>query len=130
MTESNDRAPGAVAAQSLAMRPLYSRTRWEEALLASDLHQNARLVGLLLAHLAGDAGHIPRGKVQGTRHLAPLVRLKPRFVTVSKNCLEARGFIERPPADGWTANVCRPITLTLPAQRPERPKSSHTGGPR
>ncbi|MFD9445485.1 hypothetical protein ACFWBR_42430 [Streptomyces sp. NPDC060006] len=125
MTDSNSRAtPASSAVQSLAMRPLYSRTRWEGLLLASTLHVNAKLVGLVLSHLAGDAGHIPPGRIQGSRALAVLAGLKPHFVRVSKGALTAAGFTELPRVEDWTSNVCRPITLTLP---PVPPVPFHTG---
>ncbi|GHH68484.1 hypothetical protein FHS35_009130 [Streptomyces umbrinus] len=123
MPETNRVTP-VLAAQSLAMRPLFSRSTWERALLASTLPANAKAVGLALAHLAGDAGYIPPGRIHGTRPMATLVSLRPRLVSISKGVLQGQGFITRPPAEGWTGEVSRPITLTLP---PERQEPAHTG---
>lgn len=120
MTDSNNRATPRSAAESLAMRPLYSRDTWERTLLASKLPERTKLVGLALAHLASDTGYLPAGRVQGCRRMAPLVSLAPRFVRISKNVLEAEGFIRRPHVEGWNEELCRPITLT-------RPAPSHTG---
>ncbi|MGW3417030.1 hypothetical protein [Streptomyces phaeochromogenes] len=125
MPEPITRVTPVLAAQSLAMRPLFSRSTWERALLASTLPSNAKLVGLALSHLAGDVGYIPPGRVHGTRRMARLVSLPPRLVSVSKGVLQGAGFFDRPPAEGWTGDDCRPITLTLP---PERQEPAHTGG--
>lgn len=123
MPETNRVTPVLVA-QSLAMRPLFSRSTWERALLASTLPPNTKLVGLALAHLAGDAGYIPPSRIHGTRRMASLASLPPKVVSGSKKRLEGEGFFERPSDEDWTADDCRPITLTLPPERQEPP---HTG---
>lgn len=125
MPESITRVTPVLAAQRTPVRPPFSRSTWERALLASTLPANEKLVGLTLAHLAGDVGYIPPSRIQGVRYLAKRVSLSQRLVRISKGVLEAEGFFERPPVEGWEAQVCRPILLTLPGC--DRQEPAHTG---
>ncbi|WP_405930346.1 hypothetical protein [Streptomyces sp. NBC_00827] len=102
--------------------PPYDRRMWEQAVLSGDLHSNARLVALVLAHHAGASGHLPAGHVQDARRLTRDCGLDGKFTRVSLNFLEERGYIARPSIHDWQEPRPRPVTLTLPAtDRPPSP---------
>ncbi|MFF5004659.1 hypothetical protein ACFY3G_17730 [Streptomyces phaeochromogenes] len=103
----------------------YSRHAWERAVLDSDLHPHAKLLGLVLAHHAGDSGYLPPGHVQDARRLAPEVGLTGRFTRMSLNVLQVEGYVTRPPIEEWREELPRPVTLTLPSHNRRRPP--HTG---
>ncbi|MFD5468861.1 hypothetical protein [Streptomyces sp. NPDC127105] len=94
----------------------YDRHRWEQALLAADLpHSNARLLGLVLAHLAGPGGYMPAGGMQHAGRLAATARMTARQTRISLHYLQVARLIYRPDISDWPAtDVVRPITLTMP----------------
>ncbi|WP_055527756.1 hypothetical protein [Streptomyces graminilatus] len=106
----------------------YDRARWEGAVLAGNLPYMARLVALVLAHLAGPLGELPAGGTHNAERLADLCRLPRKQTRISLNVLENTGHFRRPSIHTWeNRDVLRPITLTLPsaAVRQEPP---HPGG--
>ncbi|WP_225080476.1 hypothetical protein [Streptomyces sp. CoT10] len=94
----------------------YDRHRWERALLAADLrHSNERLLGMVLAHLAGPGGYMPAGGMQHAGRLAGVARLTARQTRISLHHLQIARLIYRPDIADWPAtDVVRPITLTMP----------------
>jgi len=112
----------------------YDRARWESAVLAGELPHQARLVALLLAHLAGPRGELPAGGAHNAERLAGLCRLPHKQAGISLNVLEKTGYFTRPSIHTWeTPDVRRPITLTLPAADAldgVRTEPPHTGEPR
>jgi hypothetical protein len=91
--------------------------------MSGDLHSNARLIALVLAHHAGDTGHFPAGQVPDARNLTRDAALTGKFTRISLNSLEAEGYISRPSIHDWTEPRPRPIALTLPtSQRPPSPR--------
>ncbi|WP_171111266.1 MULTISPECIES: hypothetical protein [unclassified Streptomyces] len=111
--------------------PRYDRRVWEQAVMAGDLHANARLVALILAHHAGDSGYLAAGNVQDARNLTVEAGLRGRYVRLSLTQLEHDGYISRPSIHGWDEPRPRPVTLTLPAAatRKEPPSTARAGGP-
>ncbi|GEC02980.1 hypothetical protein SSP24_06350 [Streptomyces spinoverrucosus] len=105
----------------------YDRRVWEQAVMAGDLHANARLVALILAHHAGDSGYLPAGNVQDARNLTVEAGLRGRYVRLSLTQLEHDGYIARPSIHGWDEPRPRPVTLTLPPAGVRREPPS-TGG--
>ncbi|MFJ4515235.1 hypothetical protein [Streptomyces sp. NPDC088816] len=124
---ANARPKPAPALASSATRPedagVYDRHRWEQALLAADLpHSNARLLGLVLAHLAGPGGYMPAGGMQHAGRLAATARMTARQTRISLHYLQANRLIYRPDIADWTAtDVVRPITLTMPPAAATQP---------
>ncbi|MDX3748703.1 hypothetical protein [Streptomyces sp. AK08-02] len=113
--------------------PPYNRSVWERAVLTGGLQVHARLLALVLAHHAGDSGHIPAGHVQDARNLAPEAGMSGKVVRISLNFLMAEGYISRPSILDWTGNLPRPVTLTMPpgdALVGVRMEPPHTGEPR
>lgn len=101
----------------------YTRPVWEQAVLSGDLHSNARLVALILAHHAGESGYLPAGQVQDARNLARDCALFGKFVRISLTFLEEQGYISRPSIHDWKEPRPRPVTLTLPpSYRPPSPE--------
>ncbi|MFI5995889.1 hypothetical protein ACIBAC_29065 [Streptomyces sp. NPDC051362] len=110
---------------TLAQRPrtLYDRHRWEEALLAAELHHhNTLLLGWSLAHLAGAQGYLPAGSTHIDR-LAKRAHLTSKAVRLSLSILMRAGLVTRPDISTWEPReLTRPITLTMPTGLP------HPGG--
>ncbi|MFM9563278.1 MULTISPECIES: hypothetical protein [Streptomyces] len=107
----------------------YDRARWEAAVLGSELPHQARLVALLLAHLAGPRGELPAGGAHNTDRLAGLGRLSRKQAGISFSVLEKRGYFTRPSIHTWeTPDVRRPVTLTLPTDAVRR-EPPHPGSP-
>lgn len=107
----------------------YSRSAWERAVMTGTLQPEARLLAFVLAHHAGDSGHIPAGHVQDARHLAPQISMSGKVVRISLNFLMSEGYISRPPIQEWTEHQPRPITLTMPPRKGVRQEPPHPGGP-
>lgn len=108
----------------------YERHRWEEAVMSGDLYRDARLVALVLAHHAGEAGFLPEDGIQYLGRLTRLTGVTSRLVKLALRDLQRRGYMWRPPvAPGEQTQVARSITLTLPPL-PARTEPPHTGGPR
>lgn len=107
--------------------PPYSRSAWECAVMAGGLQVHARLLALVLAHHAGDSGHIPAGHVQDARNLAPETAMSGKVVRISLNFLMAEGYISRPSIHEWAEDRPRPITLTMPRQAGMRREPPHPG---
>ncbi|MEV0112332.1 hypothetical protein AB0H77_03610 [Streptomyces sp. NPDC050844] len=124
MPETITRAAPSMLPTVPRLTTTYSRRRWERAVLDSGLHPHAKLLGLALAHHAGDSGYLPPGHVQDARRLAPEVGLSGKFTRMSLNVLQNEGYIKRPPIEEWREQLPRPVTLTLPPERQEPP---HTG---
>lgn len=106
----------AVPKQPPAPAPAFDRHRWTEAVLSSGLQVNARIVALVLAHLADTAGHLPAGgRQQQAQPMAARTALTPNEVRISLKVLGLTGFIERPSLDTWEPQqTVRPITLRMP----------------
>ena len=110
----------------------YDRDRWQAAVLNGGLHSNARLVALVLAHLAGPSGILPAGGAHSVGRLARQAQLAEQLVRISLNVLEAEGYFSRPDIHTWRPqDLLRPITLTLPSpsraavrQEPPHPGSA------
>ncbi|NUS29787.1 MAG: hypothetical protein HOV92_36990 [Streptomyces sp.] len=118
--------PPAPAARP-ADAPLYDRVRWEQAVMASGMHNTARLVGLTLAHYAL-GGYLPADGIQHTRRLSARTGLAPERARQCLRDLERAGLIARPASADWEhREQPRPITLTLPRQAPGT-EPPHTGG--
>ncbi|MFF8034889.1 hypothetical protein [Streptomyces sp. NPDC016626] len=97
--------------------PAFDRFRWEEAVFTSELHFNARIVALVLAHCADAAGHLPPDGPQRAQRIAQRARITPRQARISLHLLEMAGLISRPDIHTWThQDVVRPVTLTMPRQ--------------
>lgn len=105
----------------------YSRSAWERAVLTGGLQVHARLLALVLAHHAGDSGHIPAGDVQDARNLAPETAMSGKVVRISLNFLMAEGYISRPSIHDWAGERSRPVTLTMPSHAGVRQEPPHTG---
>ncbi|HET8969419.1 MAG TPA: hypothetical protein VFN19_00050 [Candidatus Nanopelagicales bacterium] len=107
----------------LATAPAFDRFRWEQAVLSSHVHLNARMVALVLAHCAGTAGYLPPDGPQRVGRIAERARLTIRQVRVSLTQLEYAGLISRPDLEAWPLKkVVRPLTLTMPRPRPASPE--------
>lgn len=105
----------------------YDRRAWERAVMSGgDLHSNARLVALVLAHHAGESGHVPAGHVQDARNLTRDCGMDGKYVRVSLTFLEELGYIARPSIHVWREPQPRPVTLVLPGR--DRQEPPHTGG--
>lgn len=108
----------------LAAPDTYDRTRWERAVLTGHLPHMARLLALLLAHLAGPDGQLPAGGPHNAERLAGLSGLPRKQTRISLNVLEKTGHFSRPSIHTWEdRDVLRPVTLTMPtaAVRQEPP---------
>lgn len=110
----------------LAAPDVYDRARWEAAVLVGDLPYTARLLALLLAHLAGTRGELPAGGPHNADRLAHLARLPRKQTRISLGALERAGHFRRPSIHTWEErDVLRPITLTMPSaairQEPPHP---------
>lgn len=113
----------------LAPPSAYDRARWEAAVLAGDLPHTARLVALLLAHLAGTRGELPAGGMHNAERLADLCRLPRKQTRIPLNVLEKTGHFSRPSIHTWEErDVLRPITLTMPPRTGVRQEPPHPGG--
>jgi hypothetical protein len=94
----------------------YDRDRWEGDVFSSELHANARLVALALAHCAGVSGYLPADGPQNAHRLADRLNLSPKQVRISLHLLEMAGFISRPDIHTWQPKtIVRPVTLVRPA---------------
>lgn len=94
----------------------FHRDRWEDDVFSSELHANARLVAMALAHCAGVSGYLPIDGPQNAHRLAERTNLSPKQVRISMHLLEAAGFISRPDYDTWQPKeLVRPVTLVRPA---------------
>ncbi|MGW1035039.1 hypothetical protein ACWD4Z_22985 [Streptomyces antibioticus] len=118
---------------SVPVREPYDRETWTRLLLTSSLHPHARLVGLTLAHLAGDAGYLPPGGPQHGEQLARITGLFGKNLRMSLSQLTQGGWLSRPPIETWHALEVRPVTLTMPedvtpASAAERTEPAHPGG--
>jgi len=108
--------------------PAYDRARWGDAVLSGSLHPNARLLALVLAHLAGPSGSLPAGGSHGAQRLAPQAGISERLTRISLNVLENEGYLTRPDIHTWQPEeLLRPITLTLPSRAGAREEPPHTG---
>ncbi|WP_031104311.1 hypothetical protein [Streptomyces sp. NRRL S-146] len=104
----------------------YDRDRWEDAVFSSELHANARLVALALAHRAGVSGYLPIDGPQNAHRLAERTNLSPKQVRISMHLLEEAGFISRPDYDTWQPKeLVRPVTLVRPAPPVTRSEPAH-----
>jgi len=107
---------------SLPIRPLFDRAAWTEAVIASDLQRDQRHIALVLAHFADPFGELAPGGHQEAAKLSRAARMAPKRVRISLHDLELRGFIRRPSIHTWERqNLVRPVTLTVPAERPPLP---------
>ncbi|HKX69904.1 MAG TPA: hypothetical protein VJM75_01695 [Acidimicrobiales bacterium] len=102
----------------------FDRVRWEQALMSSDAHGQVRLVGFTLAHYAL-GGQLPADSVQHSARMGRLTRLSQDRVRASLRDLERLGLISRPAVEGWSRDMPRPITLTVPETA--RTEPPHTG---
>lgn len=125
MTESITRAIPSPAVLARAPRPPqprpvqepFDRDRWEGDVFSSELHANARLVAMTLAHCAGVSGYLPVDGPQNAHRLAERTNLSPKQVRISLHLLEMAGFISRPDIHTWQPKtLVRPVTLVRPAQ--------------
>lgn len=117
----SSRPTPASVARAAGMPP-YDRPVWTGRLMASGLPSDCRLVGLVLAHLAGPCGTLPAGGMHTSTHIAGKAGLKDHFVRVGLSLLETEGYLSRPSVRDWLDHqVTRPITLTLPPARRPRP---------
>lgn len=109
----------AIAAVPAPAHPsTYDRHEWESALQASDLYQQVRLVGLVLAHHAGPVGYLPEAGIQSLPRLSRLAALPRREAKLGLRDLERAGFIWREPVPpGRLTQLARPLTLTMPPAR-------------
>ena len=108
----------------------YDRHRWEQAVLASELHRNTRIAAFVLAHHADEFGVLHAGGVQSASRLAHLARITPKQARLALQQLENWHFTERPDLRDWPpSNPVRPVALTLPPL-PVRTEPPHTGEPR
>lgn len=106
----------------------YTRQAWEQTVMLSGLHHNARHVALALAHYAGPDGRLPAGGVQDVASLAGVTDIGAKQVRFSLRKLEAGGWIRRPSIHGWPSEQgVRPLTLTMPPAPADAPPS--TDGP-
>jgi len=93
----------------------YDRQAWEEAVIASGLHVHARALALVLAHHAGESGHLPAGDLQHADRLAEHTGLTSRMTRISLQVLISEGYLVRPSMSSWDGRKgIRPVTLTLP----------------
>lgn len=117
MADTSTRPTPSLLAVPRPTRPAYSRSAWERAVLTGGLQEHDRLLALVLAHHAGDSGHIPAGDVQDARNLAPETAMSGKAVRLSLSLLLDKGYISRPSIHDWTGNRARPVTLTMPTTR-------------
>ncbi|MEU4165607.1 hypothetical protein AB0F46_01815 [Streptomyces sp. NPDC026665] len=109
---------------------VYDRRAWERQLLAaSGVNHDMRIVGLVLAHLADDAGELPAAGPHSNGQLARLCRLQEQRIREAVNSLQDKRFLTRPVLQEWTKDVrqnyqVRPVTLTMPLARRSEP--AHT----
>lgn len=128
MSTATPRVIPTPAALAPPPRPAFDRFRWEEDVLASGLHPNARLVALTLAHCADAAGYLSADGPQNAHRLAERARLTAKQARVSLHQLEMAGFIRRPDIHTWEPkSIVRPVTLVRPATA-TRSEPAHPSG--
>lgn len=128
MAPASTRAIPTPAALAPPPRPAFDRSRWEEDVLASDLHPNARLVALTLAHCADAAGYLPADGPQNAHRLAQRARLTAKQARISLHQLEMGGFMRRPDIHTWQPKtIVRPVTLVRPVKA-TRSEPAHPSG--
>ncbi|MFI7137219.1 hypothetical protein ACIBQ5_05450 [Streptomyces massasporeus] len=104
----------------------YDRDRFENDVLSSELHANARLVAMTLAHCAGVSGYLPIDGPQNAHRLAERTNLSPKQIRISMHLLEEAGFISRPDYGTWQPKeLVRPVTLVRPAPAVTRSEPAH-----
>lgn len=128
MSTATPRVIPTPAALAPPPRPAFDRDRWEEDVLSSDLHPNARLVALTLAHCAGTSGYLPADGPQNAHRLAERARLSAKQARISLHQLEMAGYIRRPDIHTWQPRqVVRPVTLVRPVKA-TRSEPAHPSG--